>query len=119
MKLGLIALAIALTGCGGSLEQARTAGKEVRVTGSESYLAKLDPHCRKLDNQRATWGGAAKGLGFISGSSGLATIPIDDEDKAAQTAVISTAVVVGAATVLSVYVAEQKAAAWARECSER
>lgn len=106
----LALLSLTLLGCAGSFETARSYG-----LSSASAESSGRERCESLDAQRTTWGAVAKGAAVLAGSGGIAALPIESED--AQTALAIGALTAGTVSIISVYVAEQKGEAWARECS--
>jgi hypothetical protein len=108
--LGAACLALVLTGCAGSFEEARL------VRHGNVAAAPPSQRCVSLDSQHRAWGAVAKGAAFASGASGLATIPVRSD--AARDALAVGSVIAGITAATSVYVAEDTAAAWARECAQ-
>jgi hypothetical protein len=118
IKLGLVIMATCCTiGCATPLEQARTAGIAERKHDVNAASEAPD-YCRRLDREHTIWGAIAKGAVIGAGSSGVAAIPLDTS-RDAQIAVGATAAALAIAGGVALYVQEQKAAAWARECATR
>lgn len=106
-------LAIVLSpACTVSLEGAKRESKLLGTAPSPS------DRCIRLDNARTTWGAIAKGSAAVAGGTGISTIPLHD-DQGAQAAMAATAAGAAALGAVAVYVAEQKGATWARECSSK
>jgi len=103
------ALTLALTGCAGSFEEARA---PKRVGSAPPPSAR----CITLDDRRAFWGGTSKFTGALSGASGLATIPIKDEDT--RLGFITGSAVLAAVAIGSNFVSDSAGESWVRECSE-
>lgn len=74
--------------------------------------------CAGLDNQHRAWGAVAKFAGVLSGSGGLATLPISDEQKTLRFSVGISSAVLGALAVTAVYIEQDAAATWAKKCSQ-
>lgn len=104
-----LALAFALSGCAGSFEEARA--PHIKLGAPP-----LSERCQSLDSMHRTWGAGAKGSGFLAGMSGLATIP--DESKEARIGLAAGAVAMGAVAVTSVFVSEDAATSFVRECTQ-
>jgi hypothetical protein len=109
-KAGTVAIvALLLSGCAGSFEEARIAG-----AGPHLKATPLSPHCESLDATHRTWGGVAKFSGALAGVSGLAAIPVDEKD--ARIALASGAAAAGAIAVTSVFISEDAASSFVRDC---
>jgi hypothetical protein len=76
--------------------------------------AKTPERCAELDNRRIGWGAVSKGAAVLAGSSGLATVPLDD--GALRTGVALTGVAMAALATASVFVAESSTESFDREC---
>ncbi len=104
----VFALALALSGCAGSLESARPA----RIGASPEQAAR----CATLDDRRGVEAGLAKIFAVAGGGQGLATIPVDNRDLEIGLA-IGAAASVAVAAGLQV-MADFSSTAWARECAK-
>lgn len=110
VALALVAtLGASTSACAGSFEEAKLAGMKVRATPPSS-------RCVSLDNAHRTWGGIAKGAAFAAGASGIGSIPLGDETS--RVAVAASGAAIGTVAAVSVFVSEDYAAAWARECGQ-
>lgn len=106
-------LATALSaGCAGSLDSARTGGLELRLTPTK---VQPSPYCVSLDERHALFGGVAKGAAILAGAAGLASLPVDDD--AVRLSLAIGALAAGSVAASSVFVAENAADRWARDCS--
>jgi len=76
-------------------------------------------NCADLDAQHRAWGGVAKFSGVLAGAGGIATLPLPEDDKAARITIATTALVLGGLAAASVYIAEDAAGTWAKECGEK
>ena len=103
MRAALVLLPLAL-GCTAPLERPAKAPSSV--------------DCAALDDQHRTWGAVAKFSGVLSGSGGLATLPVADDQKTLRFTIGISAAVLGALAVTSVYVEQDAAATWARRCAQ-
>lgn len=72
--------------------------------------------CIGLDNTHRTWGAIAKFSGVIAGGGGLATLPIDTDQKTARITVATSALVLGGISAAAVYIEQDAAGAYAKEC---
>lgn len=105
-----LVLVCLVAGCAVPLESARRDG----VLGAHPSSP---DRCENLDNARTVWGAVAKGAAVAAGASGVAAIPLEDQEaRIAAASVAAGAAVVGA---VAVYVSESKDEAWARECAAR
>jgi len=102
-------LVLSLGGCAGSFEESRLAGGKLRA-------APPSARCIALDDSHRTWGGIAKGTAFAAGSAGIGTIPVGDATTRLSVAI--GAAVLGTAAAASVFVSEDYATTWARECGQ-
>jgi hypothetical protein len=108
----------ALSGCAGSFELARHGGQAERVTLAAAGVPVTPAdraHCEAVDDRRQVWSALAKAGAALTGASGLAAIPTDDQR--ARVAIAAGAVAVGAFTAAAIAVADGAGAEWARECS--
>jgi hypothetical protein len=113
---GLVAvLALAGTGCAGSLERARAEGP--RLEAAPDAAAAADDRCERLDRQHRVWGAVAKGSAVLAGSAGVVTVPT--EDATARAALAGGAVAAAAVAAAAVAVSEGAAESWARDCGAR
>ena len=74
-------------------------------------------NCAGLDDAHRAWGAIAKFAGVLSGTGGLATLPISDEQKTLRFSVGISSAVLGALAATAVYIEQDAAATWAKECS--
>lgn len=115
MKLATIVALFAtieLSGCAGSLDSARTGGLALRLTPATTQPT---PYCLALDERHAVFGGVAKGAAILSGASGLATLPVNDDG--ARLGLAIGALAAGSIAASSVFVAEDAATRYVRDCS--
>lgn len=105
------ALAVALFGCAGSFEEAKTAGVPAGIK-----LAPPSERCVSLDDTHRMFGAVEKGAAFLAGGAGLATIP--EYDKTARVSVAIGAAAMGALAVTAAFVSQDAAVSWSRECSQ-
>ena len=108
MKFFLLA-AFVLAGCTAPLER-----KPNAPTMSQAIVY----DCAGLDNQHRAWGAVAKFAGVLSGSGGLATLPISDDQKTLRFSVGISSAVLGALAVTAVYIEQDAATTWAKRCSQ-
>ena len=100
-------------------EQAGAPDRAKAVAAAPDRVA-TTARCQSLDAQRANWGGAAKVLAGLSGGSGIASIPLDDQRPAERRLKVGFevgSVVLAAGAAGAFFVAEAKGESWARECS--
>ena len=119
IKLLLFLMLTLLGGCAVPLEQARSTSLGARhLAAGETVSTELDLRCKKLDNQRTTWGAMGKGAAALAGGSGVSTIPLDGH-RDAQIAMAATSAGLAAFSLTALYVEGKKEEAWARECAAR
>ena len=109
-RIALVMLALAMFGCAGSLVEARPPRSSVGVDP-----ARVE-HCDSLDKERRVESGLAKAFALVGGTSGLATIPVNDsrlEVGLAIGAIGSAAVAVGLQVV-----SDMATTSWAAECTK-
>jgi len=104
MRFAVLALLVA--GCASPLQQRAAVGGPFEAQ-----------RCATLDDSHRSWGALAKFSGALAGSGGLVAIPTDDHKDVRWIAGLSAAAL-GALAAASVYVSEDAAAAWARDCSK-
>ncbi len=104
------ALTIFLGGCTAPLQRTPTA---------PAMPPPVAYDCAGLDNQHRAWGAVAKFAGVLSGSGGLATLPISDDQKTLRFSVGISSAVLGALAVTAVYIEQDAAATWAKRCSSQ
>ena len=101
-------LALLLTGCQGSFEEAKNPHM---LVGAPPQSAR----CAELDDRAAWSGGVAKASAVLGGGSGLSTVAVDDEKLRIGLAIGSA--VMGGVAVGAGFVSSSAATSWARECS--
>jgi GTP-dependent phosphoenolpyruvate carboxykinase len=119
-KLVVAWVAVLAVGCSGSLQQAKMEGAPMRVGLTAAQSASALQRCQSLDSRRANWGGVAKFSAVLSGGSGLASIPLNDDNKTEHGVKVGLeigTVVSAAVAAAAFYMAESQEEAWARECS--
>ena len=104
----LFPVPLLVLGCAGSFEESRAS---VRIGAPE-----LSARCASLDDQHRTWGGIGKGSAVLAGAAGLSVIPVSGETGKVSLAAGSA--VAGAVAATAVYVSEQAAGSYVRECSK-
>ena len=102
----LVAAALLVAGCAAPLQQQATLGGPGQAQA-----------CGRLDSDHRTWGAIAKFSGALAGSGGLVAIPTDERKELRWVAGLSAAAF-GALAATAVYVSEDAAASWARDCSK-
>jgi len=107
----LIAFVAVLTGCAASFEESKLAGLDPQKRMSAPPPS---ARCMSLDNQHRVWGAVGKGTAVLAGAEGLSTIVTDNEKL--QTGLAIGALATGAISATAVYVSEDAATSWAREC---
>jgi len=75
--------------------------------------------CASLDNQHRTWGAVGKFGAVVAGAGGIATLPIDSDQKTLRASVAISALIVGAVSAAAVYIEQDAASTYARECAEK
>lgn len=111
-------LCLASTACAGSFEVARHGGQTEHLTLSAAGVPVTPAdrsHCEAIDGRYQVWSALAKGGAALTGASGLATIPVDDQG--ARIGLAIGAAVVGSFTAAAVAVADGAAVEFVRECS--
>jgi hypothetical protein len=121
MKTTILALIFVLTtGCAGSFEEARLATPHrpapAEPPGGTRVALMVDTRseCISLDGTHRTWGGIAKGAGAVT--VGLGALEVPDMGKEARIGVGVGALVTGAVAAASVFISEDAATSWARDC---
>jgi hypothetical protein len=104
-------IALCLGGCSGSFEEAAKPRFALSPTPARDAT-----RCASLDDGHRTWGGVAKGSAVLAGASGVAVIPIPSDDKTARISVAGGAVAAAALAAASMFVSDDFATAWSREC---
>lgn len=104
----LLALMPSLMGCSGSFEEARNPSVALGAPPQSQ-------RCADLDDRHALWGGVAKTSAVLAGGSGLATIPVEQDEVRIGLAV--GAATMGAVAAGSGFISEAAAASWANECA--
>lgn len=102
--VGVVVFGYFLMGCAAPMTQA-------------NYPSTSERYCERLDEQHRAWGALAKFSGVLASSGALVAIPTDDHKDVRWAAGLSAAAL-GAFAAASVFVAEDAAATWARECRE-
>ncbi len=102
----------AIAGCTAPLERTPATPERPFASAAAVY------DCASLDRDHRTWGAVAKFSGVLSGSGGLATLPISDDQKTLRFSVGISSAVLGALAVTAIYVEQDAAATWARKCSQ-
>jgi hypothetical protein len=117
-RLALIATSLATFACAGSFEEARvtTPVKPVRMSAPlNGIIAPADrAECVSLDSSHRIWGGLAKGAAVAA--AGLGALEVPDLGKDARIGIGASAIGVGAIAAASVFISEDAAASWARDC---
>lgn len=103
----IIGIGYCFLGCSAPLERKTTTPNQL----SEKY-------CIQLDKDHRIWGALAKFSGALAGTGGLATLPIPEDQKTARVSVGISAAVMGAFAAAAVYVEQDAASTWAKQCSE-
>lgn len=108
-----LTLALAVSGCAGSLEASKkTAPKATLKAG-----VTLSDYCLGLDNGARTWGAIGKGAVALSGATGISTLPVPDTDKNLRLALVTTSTVIAAVGVVALFVQDSETSDWARDCA--
>ncbi len=92
-------------------------GTTVACTGTLGRAQQPD-RCVELDDRRQFAGAIGKGAAALAAVSGVAALPVDEEDKALRYSVAGGAVLAGAVAAGAMVVAEGASESWSRECSE-
>jgi hypothetical protein len=115
-------LPLLLLGCSTSLVSAQRQALDARygsTSGGVSYVP--SERCETLSDRHTLWGGIAKGAAIGAGASGVASLPVQElpEDKRGTATYTAAGVMVGLAILAgsAVYVEQDSAAAFARECA--
>lgn len=114
-RLVLVPILLLLSGCVATFEESRLAGMPPKLAAAQTPEERKT--CRELDDSRIFWSALGKGSGAIAGGAGVSTIPFEDS-RDARIALASVSAGAAALAVTSLYVADQKGAAWARDCSQ-
>ncbi len=93
----------------------------VGCTGQLAPRAPFVPsnRCESLDATHRTWGAIAKFGGVVAGAGGIATLPIDSDEKTLRGSVAISALAVGALAAAAVYIEQDAASSYARDCAEK
>lgn len=109
----VVSLCCLTLGCAASFEESKLAGMSLQTRAAAPPPS---ARCLSLDSAHRTWGGIGKGAAVLAGAEGIATWPADGER--AELGLAIGAGVTAAVAATAVYVSEDYAAAWTRECSE-
>lgn len=112
--LALLSITLALSGCAGSFEEARLAGRTPAVVRARA--SQPSDYCSSLDGKQMVWHAVAAGAGALSGASGLTAIPVGGD---ARVGLIAGSVTLSATAALAVVLADAASTAWARDCAEQ
>jgi hypothetical protein len=104
---GAVLLAVALSGCAGSLERSRA---------ESSNTASDVAYCRRLDERAATWGAIGKAAVVLSSGSGVSTLPIDADQKTLRLSLAGGSLGFAALAVAALYASDAASESWARDC---
>lgn len=106
-------------GCAGSFEETR--GKLIvgaPPPGTTQVMVDVDrSHCESLDGQHRAWGGVAKGAAALGAGLGAGLIP-SDESKELRIGLAAGAIGAGALAATSVFVSEDAASSYVRDCTK-
>lgn len=72
-------------------------------------------YCQRIDSGHRTWGMVSKGSMFLAGGSGIATVPVQNDDQ--ELALAATTAGMATLAVISTFASEDFAEDWARDCS--
>ena len=121
MKQISLLVLLVLSGCAGSLEQARGSTKTVATDGRPSRTLH---RCHQLDHEHAVWSGVSKGAGVLGGLQGVAAVEATGhgitsvkQSKEASVGLALGALAFAALSVGAKEVSDKRAEAWARECA--
>lgn len=116
----LLFLSLSAPACAGSLETARTSGQRDRKVGAMAAPAGTPERCAELDDRHSLYGGVSATAAALAGVSGLSTIPLDDPDQRdLRTGVAAAGVGMAALAAGALFVSQQAATSWGRECASR
>lgn len=118
--LAIGALTFLLPDCAVSLQSAHSARvSEIHMAATSGGATPTADRsrCDSLDNQHRTWGALAEFASVLAGTGGIMTLPIADDQKTLRAVDVSAALVLGAFAATAVFVQQDTAATWARECS--
>jgi hypothetical protein len=102
-------------GCAGSFEEARATTPTKRMGVPLNGVVGIDrAECVSLDSSHRIWGGLAKGAAVAA--AGLGALEVPDLGKDARIGIGATAIGMGAIAAASVFISEDAAASWARDC---
>lgn len=119
MKSLILLACMFAAGCTAPLERRPAAAPTPtvgRFDAPVSRPAAPSSECISLDRTHRTWGAIGKFSGILSGASGLATVPLSDSEKGLRTGIALSAVVIAGIAVAAMYVEQDAAASWARDC---
>jgi hypothetical protein len=109
-------------GCAGSLQQSHLEGSPTRASLVATNPVGSVERCQRLDTQHRNWVTIAAVAGFLGGSSGIASLAIEEgknpslADRNWERGLAVSTLAVGAAGVAATYEASGVATTWAREC---
>jgi hypothetical protein len=111
----LIALVsvLVLSGCAGSFEEAKLAGRSERL--SAAPVTPPSVRCISLDTQQRNWATLGAGAAVAAGASGATAIPCKDET--CRTVLVSVAVGAAVTAAAAEMASHGASTSWARECS--
>lgn len=103
-------LPLLLLGCAGSFEEAKIAGRGVKLGAPPP-----SPECVALDGAHRDWSSVAAGAAVLSGASGIASIP-DYDSKELRIGLAAGAAVSATVAAVAVKRSDSFGESWARQC---
>ena len=109
-------LASVTSGCAGSLEEAKLAGRAYRPLVAKTGTTPDGVDCVSIDRAHIVWDGTAKVAAFLASGEGIAMIPIHDEGARVGLAV--GVIGAGAVAILAESFSVGLATEWAKYCAD-
>lgn len=106
----LLVLSLLLFACSGTLEESR--GK-LTIGAPPKSLSSAE-RCSSLSDRSTAWGAVGMGTAVLSGASGLGALPADGS---VELGLAIGSLTLGGVSAASMFVSQESAASWARECS--
>jgi len=103
---------VLLTGCAAPLARPALAPNAPPGTSDAPTV-----DCSGLDRDHRTWGAVAKFAGVVAGSGALASVPVGDDQKTLKWSIGVGAVLIGGLAAAAVFVEQDAASTFAKECT--
>jgi predicted secreted protein len=112
MRICPILFLLLSTNCVWSFEESRIAGLKNRQEVTNT-VQRDDERCRSIDREKSVWTVVSSSLGAIAGTNGIVAIPVEGEWKQG---LIIGASIAGIGSVITGFLASERANTWVKEC---